>query len=104
MKKLNVNSLKNTILENYTGVSRSNILVLAEGVQFQDTNTRGIWSGYSITQPDGVELTTKKGIRGQTDVYVSNFKGQYRAFDDGIEIELSQVLNESRNYTLKIID
>lgn len=100
---LKVNDLRKKFQE--STVKRENILTLLEAMQ-PPVQVMGKWKGCVITLPDGIELHTKYGMKNiePYDVYVSNINGQYRAFKDGSEIELSQVVNESRVTAVRFLE
>jgi len=95
--------MRNTLVESkYT---RANILTMFEAVEVKSTPVIGKWSGSTITLPDGVELKTKRVVKCKgCPVEVYNENGQYTAFDQGRQIELVYVLNESRVTEVRIFE
>lgn len=109
MKRYNVESLKSAILE--SNATRHNILTLLESAQPSEPYVIGRWKGYSITLPDGVELTTKQGMKIAGDGYkvkVYNKDGQYTAYrtdhgDLDTPIELTYIINEAQGRVTDIV-
>ncbi|MFA5404611.1 MAG: hypothetical protein WC358_06725 [Ignavibacteria bacterium] len=109
MKRYNVGDLKNAILE--SSATRHNILTILESETPPEPYVIGRWKGYSITLPDGVELTTKRGMKiagAGYKVKVYNKDGQYTAYmtDHGdleTPIELTYVINEAHGQVIDIV-
>lgn len=109
MKRYNVASLKNIILE--SSATRRNILTLLESQEPTEPYVIGRWKGYSITLPDGIELTTKQGMKiagAGYKVKVYNKDGQYTAYrtdhgDLNTPIELTYVINECQERVTDIV-
>jgi len=109
MKRYNVASLKNIILE--SSATRKNILTLLESNLPEEPYVIGRWKGYRITLPDGIELTTKQGMKIAGEgckVKVYNKDGQYTAYrtdhgDLNTPIELTYIINESQERVTDIV-
>lgn len=105
MKRYNVSELKESLLE--SSATRRNILTLLESSVPSEPYVIGMWKGQSITLPDGIELTTKTGMKMMGEglpVKVYNKDGQYSAFTDkGAPIELTYIINESDDRVTSII-
>lgn len=109
MKRYNVRELKGAILE--SSATRRNILMLLESAEPSEPYVIGRWKGYRITLPDGIELTTKQGMKIAGEGYkvkVYNKDGQYTAYrtdhgDLNTPIELTYIINEADSRVCDIV-
>lgn len=99
MKTFNVSELKSTVMESMT--TRANILTLLEGVDPPKPYEIGLWKGYNIVLPDGIELVTKYGVKIAGEgikVKVYNENGQYSVKapspNGEYDVELAYILTE----------